>query len=108
MVAINDFSGLMSSDWALASALAIAPIDSLERCMIALRPNGLETDGARFRALGTHPMADRLLGIFRHESLQLSLGTLMFQECPARTAEDAGKLRPGIGRTHVDDADRLN
>src|SRR5262245_50532400 len=103
MVAINDFSGLMSSDWALASALAIAPIDSLKRCMIALRPDGLETDGAGFRAFGPHPMADRFLGIFRHESLQLSLGTLMFQEGRARAAEDAGKLRPGVGGAHVDD-----
>ena len=34
MVATSDFSGLVSSDWALASALAIAPIDSLERCMV--------------------------------------------------------------------------
>jgi hypothetical protein len=32
MVATNDFSGLVSSDWALARAPAMAPIDSLERC----------------------------------------------------------------------------
>ena len=42
------FPGLVSSDWALASALAMAPIDSLERCMIDLRSYEVETDGAGF------------------------------------------------------------
>jgi hypothetical protein len=35
MVAVSDFSGLVSSAWALASAAAIAPMVSLDRCMAA-------------------------------------------------------------------------
>ena len=37
MVATSDFSGLVSSPWALARAAAIAPMVSLERCMAGLR-----------------------------------------------------------------------
>jgi hypothetical protein len=33
MVAMSDFSGFVSSDWALASAPEMLPIASLERCM---------------------------------------------------------------------------
>jgi hypothetical protein len=47
MVAMRDFSGLVSSARALASAAAIAPIDSLERCMVLLRHKDIETDRAR-------------------------------------------------------------
>src|SRR5437870_2324686 len=36
IIAVSDFSGLVSSVCALASAAAIAPIDSLDRCMAAL------------------------------------------------------------------------
>jgi hypothetical protein len=36
MMPMSDFSGLLSSACALASAAAIAPIDSLDRCMAAL------------------------------------------------------------------------
>jgi hypothetical protein len=47
MVATSDFSGLVSSACALASAAAIAPIDSLERCTVLLRRKEIETDRAR-------------------------------------------------------------
>jgi hypothetical protein len=43
MVATWDFSGLESSRWAFASAAAIAPIVSLERCVGGLQE--LEADG---------------------------------------------------------------
>ncbi len=33
MVAVSDFSGFVSSAWALASAPEMLPIVSLERCM---------------------------------------------------------------------------
>jgi hypothetical protein len=36
IVAVSDFSGLVSSAWALARAAAIAPIESLDRCMAIL------------------------------------------------------------------------
>ena len=42
-------------------------IDSLDRCMAALRLEEVEADGAGFRALGADAMADRLLGILRHQ-----------------------------------------
>ena len=71
MVAVSDFSGLASSVCALASAPAIAPIVSLERCMTGLRLEQIEADGAGFRALGANAMAGRLLGIFRHQLFQL-------------------------------------
>ena len=47
MVAMRDFSGLVSSACALASAAAIAPIDSLQRCMVVLRREEIEADRAR-------------------------------------------------------------
>ena len=55
-------------DLALASALASAAIDGLDRCMARLLIRSgqkVEADGAGFGALGAHPMADRLPGIFR-------------------------------------------
>ena len=48
MVATNDFSGLLSSIWAFASAAAKLAIDSLDRCMACLRLKEVETHGARF------------------------------------------------------------
>jgi hypothetical protein len=45
MVAVSYFSGLISSPWALASAAAMAPIDSLERCMACLRLKKIKADG---------------------------------------------------------------
>src|SRR5882724_4657676 len=53
MVAVRDFSGLVSSPWALARAAAMAPMVSLERCMVRLHLHYLEAYGARFRAFGT-------------------------------------------------------
>ena len=44
IVAVSDFSGLASSACALASAAAIAPIDSLDRCMASILREEIETD----------------------------------------------------------------
>jgi hypothetical protein len=41
---VNDFSGLVNSICALASAAAIVPIDSLERCIVGLRLIELKAD----------------------------------------------------------------
>jgi hypothetical protein len=62
MVANRDFSGLVSSACALASAAARQAMDSLDRCMAALLDEEVEAHGAGFRALGADAMADRLLG----------------------------------------------
>src|SRR5262249_10158882 len=48
IVPTNDFSGLVSSACALASAAAIAPIESLERCMGRLQIHEVEADCAGF------------------------------------------------------------
>jgi hypothetical protein len=47
MVPTSDFSGFVSSACALASAVAMAPIDSLDRCMSALHP---ALDGEQVKA----------------------------------------------------------
>src|ERR1022692_3422742 len=78
IVAVSDFSGLVISACALASAAAMAPIDSLERCMAApLHLEQIEADSAGFGALGSNPMAGRLLGILGHQAFQFSLGFLV-------------------------------
>ena len=46
MVATRDFSGLISSAWALAKAAARLAIDLLDRCMAIFRVEEVETDGA--------------------------------------------------------------
>src|SRR5712691_409047 len=98
MVPTSDFSGLTSSACALASAVAMAPIDSLDRCMGALHPalEGEEVKAHRpgFRALGPNPMPDRLLGVLRHEAFQFGLGSLMLEISPPGPPEHAGELRP--------------
>jgi hypothetical protein len=80
MVATSDFSGLTSSPWALASAEAKVPIEGLDRCMAApIDIDDIETDSSRLRPLGSHAMADRLLGILRHQALELHFGLLVFE-----------------------------
>ena len=55
MVATSDFSGLVSSAYAFASAAAIAPIVSLDRCMASLTlSEKIEADRARLRAFGSN------------------------------------------------------
>src|SRR5689334_16884224 len=80
MVATRDFSGLLSSAWAFASAAAIAPMVSLLRCMGDLQIEEIETDGSGLGALGPDPVPGRLPGVLRHQALQLGLGLLVFQE----------------------------
>src|SRR6266480_6509263 len=53
-------------------------------------------------------MSDRLFAMLGSQRLELVLGPLVVEKCTASAAEDGGKLRPGVGRTHVDDADRLD
>src|SRR6516225_7903077 len=101
MVATNDFSGFTRWAWALASAAAMVPILSLERCMIALQLLEIKADRTRFGTLGADAMANRFLGILRHECFQLGLCTLMLQKRLSGAAEDSGKFGPGIRGTHI-------
>src|SRR5215471_8897253 len=108
MVAVSDFSGLMSSAWALAKAEASAATDSLDRGMVRLRLQHIKTHRPRSRALGPHAMADRLLGILRHESLELALRAFVVEKRTPGIAKERRELRPRIRRTHIDDADGLD
>src|SRR5260370_17521449 len=53
-------------------------------------------------------MSDRLSGVLGNERLKLALGPLVLEKSAAGAAEQSGELGPGIRRTHVDDADRLD
>src|SRR5262249_53582992 len=108
MVAVSDFSGLTSSAWALAKAEASAATVSLDRGMGRLHLQHIKAHRARFRPLCSHPVPDGLLGIFRHHGLELALGPFVLEKGAPGAAEKCGKLGPGIGRTHIDDADGLD
>src|SRR4051794_3528568 len=100
MVTTSDFSGLVSSAWALASAVAIAPIVSLDRCIAARRSvldgEEVEADCSRLRALGPQPVPDRLLAVLGHEFFQFGLRIFVLKVGVPRAPENAGKLRPRI------------
>src|SRR5215471_4565550 len=107
MVAISDFSGLMSSAWALAKAEASAATVSLDRGMGSLRLQHIKAHRPRFRALGFHAVPDGFLGILRHQGFELALCPFVVEKGGPGVAEERGELRPGIRRTHIDDADYL-
>src|SRR5215813_12888092 len=105
MVAVSDFSGLMSSAWALAKAEASAATVSLDRGMGRLRLQHIKAHRPRFRALGFHAVPNGLPGILRHQGFELALDAFVIEKCAPSVAEERGKLRPGIRRTHIDDAE---
>src|SRR6516164_7009976 len=108
MVAVSDFSGLMSSAWALAKAEARAATDSLDRGMGRLRLQHIKAHRARFRALGFHAVPNGFPGILGHQGFELAFRPLVVEKCAPGAAEQRGELRPGIGRAHIDDADGLD
>src|SRR2546427_4862215 len=109
MVAVSDFSGLMSSGWALAKAEASAATVSLDRGMgRLLRLQHIKAHRARFRALGFHAVTDGLLGILRHQGFELALGPFVVEKGTPGVAEERGELRPEVGRAHIDDADGVD
>src|SRR5262245_35947382 len=87
MVAVSDFSGLMSSACALARAEASAATDSLDRGMDNLRIQDIKTYGARSRALGPHSVADRLLRIFRYQGFEFAFRPFVVEESLSRISE---------------------
>src|SRR5262249_5162057 len=101
-VATSDFSGLVRSACALASAAAMVPIDSLQRCMAALHAQDIKAHRTGFGSFGSYPMADRFLGVLGHKGLELCLGILMLEVSLARVPKHASEFRPGIGCAHVD------
>src|SRR5262249_55871075 len=104
MVAVSDFSGLMSSAWALARAAASAATDSLDRGMGRLRLQQIKNYGARSRAFGPHPLPDRLLGVLGQQSFELAFGSFVVEKGAAGVAKERGELGPRIGCAHIDNA----
>jgi hypothetical protein len=60
--------------------------------MAILRIEELNGDGAGFRALGAHAMADCLLRVLRYEAFQFSLGALVFEKCRVSSGKRACEL----------------
>src|SRR5262245_1744745 len=108
MVAVSDFSGLMSSAWALANAEASAATDSLDRGIGCLRLQHVKAHRPRFRTLGFHAMSDGLPGILGHQGFEFDFGPFVVERGASRVAEERGELRPGIRCAHIDDADGLD
>src|SRR5450759_4941215 len=109
MVAVSDFSGLVISACALASAAAIAPMVSLEWCTTVLHAaQKIKTDRPRFGSLSADAMAEGFLGVLRHQDFEFHFGPLMVQESRAGLAKHPRQFCPGIGCAHVDDAHRCN
>src|SRR5215467_2097884 len=108
IVAVSDFSGLTSSAWALAKAEASAATVSLDRGMVGLRLQHVKAHRPRFRALCFHAVPNGLPGILRHQGLELAFGPFVVEKGTPGAAEERGELRPGVRRTHIDDADGLD
>src|SRR5215469_1129597 len=97
MVAVSDFSGLMSSAWALARAEASAATVSLDRGMGRLHLQHIKAHRPRFRALGFHAVPNGLSGILGHQGFELALCPFVVEKGASGDAEERGELRPGIG-----------
>src|SRR6516162_6530855 len=108
MVAVSDFSGLMSSAWALAKAEASAATVSLDRGMSCLRLQHIKAHRSRFRALGFHAVPNRLPGILGHQGLELASCPFVVEKGASGVAEEGSELRPRIRPAHIDDADGLD
>src|SRR5262245_58200130 len=98
----------MSSAWALASAGARAATDSLDRGMASLRLEDIKTHGTCVRALASHAVTDRLLGILGHQGFELAFRTFVVEKGLSAAAEQGCKLGPRIRRAHIHDADGLD
>src|SRR5215468_6709013 len=107
MVAVSDFSGLMSSAWALAKADASAATVSLDRGTGRLRLQHIKAHRPRFRTLGFHAMPDGLPGILGHQGFELAFRAFVVEKGAPGVAEERGEFGPGIRCAHIDDADGL-
>src|SRR5262249_49603017 len=96
IVPVSDFSGLMSSVCALARAAANDATDSLDRGMACLRLQDIKAHCSGFRAFGSHPVADRLLGVLGHQRLEFGSCPLMVEKGRPRIAEQRRELGPGV------------
>src|SRR5437764_13634395 len=83
-------------------------MESLDRCMGALRIEHIETDGARLRTARPNAVAAGLFRIVWDECLQLGLGPLVLGMGFACSQKDAGEFRPAVRYDHVDHSDALD
>src|SRR5215471_18351950 len=108
MIAVSDFSGLISSACALAKAEASAATVSLDRGIGRLRLQHIKAHRPRARALGLHAVPDGLPGILGHQGFELAFGPFVLEKGLPGIAEERSELGPGIRRAHIDDADGLD
>src|SRR6516225_12331493 len=108
MIAVSDFSGLMSPAWALAKAEASAATVSLDRGMTGLALQHIKAHRPRFRALCSHAVPNRLPGILGHQGLELAFCPFVVEKGASGVAEEGSELRPRIRPAHIDDADGLD
>src|SRR6516164_11762520 len=108
MMALSDFSGLVSSAWAFANAEANAATVSLDRGMGCLHLQHIKAHRSRLRALGLYAVPNGLFGILRHQGFELAFRPFVVEEGAPGVAEEGSELRPGIRRAHIDDADGLD
>src|SRR5450759_5647298 len=106
MVAVSDFSGLVISACALASAAAIAPMVSLDRGIARLHVEEIEADRSGFGTFGLDAVAEGLFGILRHQDFEFGFGPFMVQEGRAGLAKYPRQFAPGIGCAHINDPHR--
>src|SRR5450830_870490 len=108
MVAVSDFSGLVISACALASAAAIAPMVSLDWCIAHHHVEEIEADRSGFGTFGLDAVAERLFGILRHQDFEFHFGPFMLQEGRASLAKYPRQFGPGIGCAHINDPHRCD
>src|SRR5262245_64610231 len=53
-------------------------------------------------------MPNGLPGILRHQGFKLAFGPFVVEKGATGVAEESSEVRPGIQRTHIDDADSLD
>src|SRR5450830_920072 len=108
MVAVSDFSGLVSSACAFASAAASAPMVSLDWCIARHHVEEIKADRSGFGTFGLDAVAEGLFGILRHQDFEFRFGLFMLQEGRAGLAKHPRQFGPGIGCAHINDAHRYD
>jgi hypothetical protein len=91
IVAVRDFSGLSSSGWPWPMRRR-AP----RYCHWRAAPvtSDIEGDCTRLRSTRAQPVSNRLLGVLRHQGLELSLRSLVILMRLSGRAKQGGKLGP--------------
>ena len=98
MVATSDFSGLVSSHLRLGEGSRNGA-DCIHWSGAWLPPSALRTSkltAPDFERFARNPMPDRLLGVLRHEALELRLGVLMLEVGLACAPKYAGEFGPSV------------